>query len=190
MKVCKRCNVEKEDEMFYIAEKNEDKVRRYSTCKECVLAYNREKYATNPSYREKRKLSYEKLRKEPNAIEASRKRSAKFYKSVEGRAMTLFKSAQRRSNKFSEKSDIDLNFIIERLETGVCEVTGLPFDFNSHPVYKKNPYAPSIDRIDSCKGYTKDNVRIVLWQVNLLRGEMTDEEVLIICEKIVERGRT
>jgi len=69
---------------------------------------------------------------------------------------------------------------------GCCEITGIPFDFEPHKIYSKNPYSPSIDRIDSSKGYTKQNVRIVLWQVNLMRGEISDEEIIVICKKFIK----
>lgn len=55
---------------------------------------------------------------------------------------------------------------------GVCELTGLPFSLES-PIEKgkNNPLAPSIDRIDCNKGYTKDNCKVVLWAVNRALGE-------------------
>lgn len=47
---------------------------------------------------------------------------------------------------------------------GKCAVTGLPFDVSfENP---KNPFAPSLDRMDSNKGYEPDNVVFVLWGVN------------------------
>jgi hypothetical protein len=33
---------------------------------------------------------------------------------------------------------------------------------------KISPYAPSLDRIDCRKGYTKDNVRIVVYALNVM----------------------
>jgi hypothetical protein len=50
-----------------------------------------------------------------------------------------------------------------KVDAGVCELTGTPFDFSGR---KGNPYAPSLDRIDSSKGYTRDNVRLVCFGLN------------------------
>lgn len=185
-KVCKKCGTEKEDEDFYIVEKAESgEHRRNSDCIECVLAYNRKMYAENQGYKTKRKARAKKQREDPQFVELAKQRSATFYRSVSGRAKTLFKSAQRRSDTYPD-FDMDVDWIEEKLMKGCCEITGIPFDFQPHPVYEKNPFSPSIDRRDSTKGYTKDNTRIVIWQVNLMRGEMKDEEVLDVCIRVVE----
>lgn len=39
-----------------------------------------------------------------------------------------------------------------------------------------NPYSCSIDRIDNTQGYTKDNVELVTWAQNKLRGSMPLDE--------------
>jgi len=46
-------------------------------------------------------------------------------------------------------------------------VTGLPFRFGAWGTSSKNPVGPSIDRIDSNKGYTAANCRLVLTCVNM-----------------------
>lgn len=47
-----------------------------------------------------------------------------------------------------------------------------------------NPYAPSIDRIDSDVGYTVDNVRVVLNCVNQMLNCWTDEEMAPLVEAL------
>ena len=54
-----------------------------------------------------------------------------------------------------------------RIDAGFCELTGYPFDLT--PAEEKGSRrfnGPSLDRIDSKKGYTRDNVRVVLNIVN------------------------
>ena len=46
-----------------------------------------------------------------------------------------------------------------------CAVTRTPFSLEF--VGKHRPYAPSIDRIDNARGYTRDNCRIVCSAVNI-----------------------
>jgi hypothetical protein len=184
-KVCRTCGKELCSEEFYVISTKDGVERRDSKCKSCTKEINRVRYAENPEYKTKRKLRQKQYMSDPDKVEAAARRSEKFYGSIRGRAKTLFKSAERRSSQYNE-FDITADWIEDRLLKGVCEITGIPFDFNTHPKYDKNPFAPSIDRMDSTKGYTMNNVRIVLWQVNLMRGEMTDEEVLGICKAVVE----
>jgi len=49
-----------------------------------------------------------------------------------------------------------------------------------------NPYSPSIDRKDSSKGYTDDNVRVVLSAVNSALGQYDDKTILPILKAMVK----
>ena len=78
-----------------------------------------------------------------------KKSSQKHYNSLEGRAKTLLKTTKRKGENFKDQeSDMDLDFIIERLENDKCEVTGIPFNFENTFGTMNNPLAPSIDRIN------------------------------------------
>jgi hypothetical protein len=65
-----------------------------------------------------------------------------------------------------------------------CAQTGLPFVFD---FVTGNPWGPSIDRIDSSKGYTKDNCQIVCWAYNRAKYIWTDEQVLEMAEALVKK---
>ena len=76
--------------------------------------------------------------------------------------------------------------VMPALKRGVCELTGLPFCLDKpNNGASTHPYAPSIDRIDSNKEYTKDNIRIVLWAVNAATNQFTDKEMLPILKAMV-----
>lgn len=51
-----------------------------------------------------------------------------------------------------------------------CPALNVLFEFDT-------PYAPSIDRIDSSKGYTKDNIQIISRKANLMKSDATPEEL-------------
>jgi len=86
----------------------------------------------------------------------------------------------------AEKKDIDFNltkdWIIENLKPGVCQITGIPFKFKYEG---SNPYAPSIDRRDNFKGYTKDNCDIVLISYNKFKSDYRIEDINHIIERMV-----
>lgn len=55
-----------------------------------------------------------------------------------------------------------------RKNHGKCAVTGIPFDMSKYKGGQgRRPWVPSIDRIDSAKPYTTDNIRIVCVATNL-----------------------
>lgn len=58
---------------------------------------------------------------------------------------------------------------------GKCSVTKLPFDMQMGKGKNRNPFRPSVDRIDSSKGYVKNNVQIVLAVVNTMKMDYTDD---------------
>ena len=55
-----------------------------------------------------------------------------------------------------------------------CPVLGVALKQNAGNLDR---YAYSLDRVDSSKGYVKGNVRIVSWQFNNLKSNMTLEQV-------------
>ncbi len=187
-KHCVKCDQTKSVEEFYKAKPRVDGSLRYHpNCKICVLEYGRTVYQKNPKYQENRKKRYEN-RSEESKIR-NKEKGLEFYRSIRGRTLTLLKSAQRRSKNLSLDINVDYDFIYSQVSGGVCAATGLAFDLDKPEGSMKNPYAPSIDRVDPNKGYTKDNTRIVIWQYNLMKGEITDDELLKLCTLIVERNK-
>jgi hypothetical protein len=70
-----------------------------------------------------------------------------------------------------------------------CVLSGVPFrlDVLGHGAAPR-PYAPSIDRRDATRGYTKDNIRIICWASNCLLGTWGDEPALEIAKGIAKNA--
>lgn len=62
--------------------------------------------------------------------------------------------------------DLDYEWILIKLTTGTCEMTGVKFDLEPLPEGRQNPYTASMDRIKPELGYVKTNVRMILWALN------------------------
>jgi len=117
-----------------------------------------------------------------------KKVKAEYQTTPRGRAKLLV--ATMRNNKKGKRANLKKTLtaddILPILKAGRCQLTGLPFDFYPTDKTSKNPYAPSLDRIDSQKGYIKENCRIVLTAVNDALGEHDDNDMLPILKALVK----
>ena len=78
-----------------------------------------------------------------------------------------------RIRKLTPDTDIDREFLISVLGDE-CSLTGVKFRYGREDLTSfTNPYAPSIDRVDSSRGYFKDNVQVVLTAVNFAKNEFS-----------------
>lgn len=68
-----------------------------------------------------------------------------------------------------------------------CAMTGLmmePFKTSGKTKSGKHLAAPSVDRIDSNKHYTPDNIQIVLWAVNLMKSDLPQNVFIELCHQV------
>lgn len=66
----------------------------------------------------------------------------------------------------------------------LCAVSRLPFSMDWDG--NRNPFAPSLDRIDNQKGYTADNCRLVLSAVNFGINEWGENFYRQICRAVAQ----
>lgn len=112
----------------------------------------------------------------------------KFYCTNKGRAVHMLNSAKQRAKKYKLDFDIDFEFIFQKLEKGVCEVTGIPFVLrtNGGKGHRDNSFSPSLERRDNNKGYTKDNVQVVCWIYNRAKGAFPLEDLLTMTQALLK----
>ncbi len=94
-------------------------------------------------------------------------------------------SSKKRSRdkglKFNiEPKDIIIPNFCPYLGIEISHVTGLG---------KRRPGSPSLDRIDSSKGYTKDNIIVCSWRANFLKCDGTLEEMMLIVEHMKQLAK-
>jgi len=95
-----------------------------------------------------------------------------------------FKSLKARVVAFEKKGKIlKFNLTPEYIQKifnscdGKCQLTGLAFNMEIGTKAKRNPYRPSVDRINSNAGYVKGNIQIVLAIVNTMKMDYTDDVI-------------
>lgn len=116
-----------------------------------------------------RKLRYRKTAKH-------REVDAKGRDTPRGRANSLVKMARQRARLFKVPFSLKISDVLWQLELGVCAVTGIAFESGrGRGTGNPHPFTPSLDRIEPKKGYTPDNVQVVIWAYNAMRGTWGDE---------------
>lgn len=72
-----------------------------------------------------------------------------------------------------------------------CALTGLPISFSNDRVRSQKhngiKCTASLDRIDSKKGYTKENVQLVHKDVNIMKNHFDQDYFIEICKAIVQK---
>jgi len=153
-KYCKRCEAEKEISQFY--KHNKTGLRFY--CIECTKKLAKQdalKYRYTDKYKEKIKRTQEKR--------------------IQNKEKALLTSVKQRS----KRKNINFTICVEDIVIPeYCPILGIPIKHNTTGL---QPDSPSIDRIDNSKGYTKDNIRVISNRANILKKDITIEEL----EKII-----
>ena len=141
--------------------------------------------------KEKLKLNRNKYKgKYKKNPEKNRQYLQTFYKKAKTRpdyrASLLLNAAKDRCKISNGKVTITKKWILEKIENGFCELTGLPFDLNYFENHRHNPYSPSLDRIDNKnRDYTIENTRVILWGANIALSEFGLDVIKPILEKMI-----
>ncbi len=107
----------------------------------------------------------------------------------EAQIVKALRSARNNARRKGKNFDLDEASLIElwRLQRGRCALSGLPFHEESIAgAFVSRPFAVSIDRIDSARSYTIDNVQLVCTAVNFARGQWGDDVLRQIAYGIVD----
>ena len=157
-KVCTKCGCDKSLDAYKPEKRNKDK--KSSACRSCINKQKKHSAAQK---------NYQNL---PVG------RANRIYH-------TLIKGAESRGIPFN----LSKEWILEKLLNGRCEVTGIPFvlkaEEDQYTIVSKNqnrnPWSPSVDRIDSSKGYSEDNCKMVCTMYNTCKGSFSNKAVEMFC---------
>lgn len=96
--------------------------------------------------------------------------------------------AKLRARKKNWAFDLDVEFVasLRDKQDNKCALSGRELDWE--PTYEGKrlcpPYRASLDRIDSSKGYTKDNVQLVTDIVNRLKSAYPQDVFVQMCTDV------
>jgi hypothetical protein len=161
---------------------------RYFTGQACRYGHVAERFVANWHCVECRREYDAKLLARPERREKMRENLAKWRATPEGRAALLIGSARQRAKAKGLDSDLDVQWVAERIEAG-CAILGEPFNLTDGPPdgHPAHPRAPSLDRIDSSRGYTRDNVWVICDAINRAKGSMSLRQLMGMCKKVAAR---
>jgi len=105
------------------------------------------------------------------------------YQGVGGIPMTYYSQLKRSARGDSgRRAVMEMSVTIEDIaavyaeQNGKCAYTGLPIDFKSNTA--------SLDRIDSAKGYTIDNIQWVHKDINMMKRHYTEDYFVKLCSLV------
>ena len=113
-------------------------------------------------------------KKEWNKVHPTYQRDTMRKWRIKNFAKNLYSKSKKSASKRGHEWSLTLEWLLKQLGHGVCARTRLPFVLETG----RNPFCPSIDRIDSALGYTEDNAQVVCHIYNLAKSNWDHETVL------------
>lgn len=127
--------------------------------------------------------------KKPPMRQAGKRRDMSILDSLPAWAKRFYLGANRRAQEARRAFTLtpaDVAFVIERA-AGKCEVTGIPLRERQEGETKRHAHSPSIDRIDSLKGYERGNIRVTCLIANLAMNEWGESALHELAESVLRK---
>jgi hypothetical protein len=119
--------------------------------------------------------------------EQTRTNQRRYNRTFRGRAIILFNAAKARAKQRSEDFRLELHHVIEMLSVGVCQRTGVEFEYENTVGGTQSPYAPSLDRIDRNGIYEPGNVQIVCFWYNAAKQQWPEHITIELCKSVARK---
>ncbi len=188
IKRCSKCKIEKSLKDFTIL-KTTGKI--LSWCKECYKHRNKNLYhyecvdCGKPCQRNKtntiekenaksnrcNKCAKNKIIKDNGGVPINYNGTYNF----SGKSYSAWKSSAKRRGINWKITKQQMEDVFKK-QNGKCALSGMEM------IPRKNtPYRPSIDRIDSTKGYSIDNIQFVCSMVNVMKNKFNEKDFIKMC---------
>lgn len=179
---CRQCNNFYSNQKKYFNKSSRYKSGFDTLCKICKSKKNKEyRKNNNKDISNRRKLKYNnEVKPISHDIYVNQMKSD----CVFWRAKILRQGMQQRSilnNLEFDATYFTVKNIKEAIsEQIICPCCKILFSYESLLNGTKNPTAPSADRFDNNKGYTKDNIIFICWRCNNLKRDSTTQDLQIV----------
>jgi hypothetical protein len=116
-----------------------------------------------------------------------------YRETLDSRVASLFAGALYRAKRANLPFSLSKEWVKGRIDLGHCELTGIEFNSailcKGREMQKRNPYAPSVDRIVPELGYTDDNCRVILWGLNAALGNWGEDVLEVIADAFLRNRK-
>jgi hypothetical protein len=125
-----------------------------------------------------RKVAQQKRNAEPKNVSARAACFKKWREAKRGDKNYCAKRMLSRSKKRALENGVEFSLTLEDIIIpDVCPLLEQPLDIGAS---KAHDWSPSIDRIDSSKGYIPGNVWVVSWRANRIKNDATFQELELL----------
>lgn len=170
VKICTCCKVEKDTSEFH-----KNKTQQYgvnSRCKVCAKEAATEWSSAN---RDKRLIACRNYELKNKVSIAKRKKDKRESMTLEDRFKYLIKNAKSRK-EYEVSIDVAYLRSVYEKQDGLCVYTKLPLLAIGNQLNTM-----SLDRVDSNKHYTGDNVQLVCVAINRMKLNHTEDQFIQLC---------
>ena len=111
------------------------------------------------------------------------------YEEIQGAYWAAVKNgAKRRDLPFEITPGYAWNLFLK--QDRKCKYSGMELFFSRNNLeHTMGVYTASLDRIDSSKGYIEENVHWVHKRINVMKGNMSEQEFLNFCEAVTFKNK-
>jgi len=151
------------------------------TCWDCKQEKNRKLFPYSKAYKYQKEKRCKKCKRIDSAIRRQNWSGEQFINELINSCKASCIKRHKKGRSECVEFNIDTDYILELLEKqdNKCVLSGRVM---VPKINDKNKL--SIDRIDSDKGYTKDNIQLVCWMVNQAKSNFSDDEFIEMCKNV------
>jgi len=171
--ICNLCKEEKSIDQF---PKLNNSLQGYAMkCRSCTNERQRN-YWLNDKELFNSKRSINNITEEKKLLRKQQKRNDR----IKNVTSTLLRNARTRAKEKNLEFNITKNDIII---PEFCPLLNVKLEVGTKGNYN---FSPSLDRIDSSKGYTKDNIQVISMLANTMKNKATKEQLITFSTNILK----